>query len=114
MKFKKITTIMLAAVAAFSAIGATTASAVTGSYNKGYSRSHNGIDFVQGWGKASGDYWVNYGYLAIKGGGQNTATGSRTYKITGKVADSACNYGYGMMEFCRYYDGTVYHYVRGL
>ena len=114
MKFKKITTIMLAAVAAFSAIGATSAFA-DGSGSAGYSYSYNGISFVQGWGSANGGAWVDSGYLAIKGGGKNTATGSRTYKITGKVADYACNYGNGRMVIkYKYSNGVTATYTKYL
>ena len=113
MKFKKITTIMLAAVAAFSAIGATTAFA-GGSGSAGYKYSYSGISFVQGWGSANGDVWVDSGYLAVKGGGRNTATGGHTYKITGKVADSACNYGGGKMVFKYYSNNTMYTFTKSL
>ena len=105
IKLKKITTAIISAALAVSALGAVTAFACPPEYSVGAKYSYNGIDFVRGYGSAqtSSGAWVVSGYIVTKTGGLVFAHGSASYMETNNIAYSSWRPGQGLFTF-NYYD----------
>lgn len=110
MKLKKLTTVILSAALAVSALGAVTAFAYPPSHFARLEISYNGITMNRGYGRIA--WGATYGYIKLKNGAQNDAykiySNLNNIKATNWVAQSVVATGtHG--QFTHYADGDAFY-----